>query len=69
MQRMDPWLREVFELLALGHTFEEIAETSYAKAGVLRSKYSKKLKDLVERIACETRAATNRVARSLEKGL
>lgn len=40
---MDDWMREVFDHLRLGYTFEELAEHYGMAANVLRSKFSKKL--------------------------
>jgi len=42
----DNWLREVIELLLLGHTFEEIADFHGKKANAIRSKFHKKVKKL-----------------------
>lgn len=53
VKRMDKWMREVFELLVLGHTFEEIARNSNLDAHSLRSKYNKFQKKLIKQIQAE----------------
>lgn len=50
MGRMDAWMRETFELLTLGHTFEEIAKLRGSNAQVLRTKFSRHLKRLIKQI-------------------
>lgn len=45
--QMEPWMREVFDLLAIGFTFDELVPKYGAAANVIRSKFSKKLKQLV----------------------
>ncbi|MGB9180872.1 MAG: hypothetical protein WCB68_16695 [Pyrinomonadaceae bacterium] len=50
MQRMDNWMREVFELLVLGHTFEEIGKLRRQNAHALRTKFNKHLKRLLKQI-------------------
>jgi hypothetical protein len=50
MGRMDDWMREVFELLVLGHTFEEIGRFRNQNAHVLRTKFNKRLKRLTKQI-------------------
>jgi len=40
---MDDWMREIFDHLRLGYTFEELANHYGIAANVLRSKFSKKL--------------------------
>lgn len=46
---MDDWMREVFDHLRLGYTFEELAVHYNIGANVLRSKFSKKLNRLKKR--------------------
>jgi DNA-directed RNA polymerase specialized sigma24 family protein len=53
VKRMDNWMREIFELLILGHTFEEIARNSNQDAHRLRSKYNKLQKKLIKQIQAE----------------
>lgn len=50
MQRMDDWMRDVFKLLALGHTFEEIGRFRHQNAHALRTKFNKHLKRLTKQI-------------------
>ena len=50
IKHMDDWMREVFELLTLGHSFEEIWRLREEDAHVLRTKFSKQLKRLTKRI-------------------
>jgi DNA-directed RNA polymerase specialized sigma24 family protein len=45
-EQMEPWMREVFDLLAIGFTFEELVPRYGRAANVIRSKFSKKLKQL-----------------------
>jgi len=40
---MDDWMREIFDHLRLGYSFEELAEHYKMGANVLRSKFSKRL--------------------------
>jgi len=53
IKRMGKWMREVFEQLVLGHTFEEIARNSNQDAHRLRSKYNKQQKKLTKQIQAE----------------
>jgi len=57
MRRMDAWMREVFELLMLGHTFEEIGPKFNQSAHLIRTKFSKELSKLTKRIQADTTAA------------
>ena len=57
VQRMDPQTRSVFELLVLGYTFEEIARLTNGKANVLRSRFSKRIRSLSQRIGQEVEEA------------
>jgi DNA-directed RNA polymerase specialized sigma24 family protein len=57
MRRMDTWMREVFELLVLGHTFEEIGPKYNQSAHALRTRFSKALNKLTKKIEAETLAA------------
>ncbi|MGH9832188.1 MAG: sigma-70 family RNA polymerase sigma factor [Blastocatellia bacterium] len=43
---MDAWTREVFELLAEGHSYEEIAAMRGQPANALRSRFSKQLEKI-----------------------
>jgi DNA-directed RNA polymerase specialized sigma24 family protein len=49
MQKMDTWTREVFELLKLGHTYEEIAAMRGTRAVLVRVKFHKRIKTLRDR--------------------
>ena len=62
MLRMDALTREVFELLLLGHTFEEIAEQYGRGANTLRATYSKRIKRLVRRVNAEHKAAAEKAS-------
>jgi DNA-directed RNA polymerase specialized sigma24 family protein len=55
IQRMDAWTRQVFELLALGHSNEEIGAFFGMQANVVRSKYHKSLMKLKKQLEDETR--------------
>jgi DNA-binding CsgD family transcriptional regulator len=54
IQRMDAWTRRVFELLALGHSQEEIGSFLGMQANVVRSKYHKSLMKLKKQMEDET---------------
>jgi DNA-directed RNA polymerase specialized sigma24 family protein len=57
LRRADPWTREVFELCILGHTFQEIGRKYGMRANHVRSKWSKQIAKLTDRIQAETKAA------------
>jgi DNA-directed RNA polymerase specialized sigma24 family protein len=63
MRSMESWMLEVFELLVLGHTFEEIAPRFNQSAHVLRTRYSKSLKKLTKQILAETLDAEKKGSR------
>ena len=44
--QMEPWMREVFDLLAIGFTFDELVPKYGNAANAIRSKFSKKLRRL-----------------------
>jgi hypothetical protein len=50
MRQMDDWMREVFELLVLGHTFEEIGRLRDQNGHALGNKFNKHLKRLMKQI-------------------
>lgn len=54
IRRMDRWMREVFELLTLGYTFEEIGQSLGMASNVVRSKYQKNLMRLKKQLEGET---------------
>lgn len=51
--RMDDWTRDVFDLLSLGYTYENLVPRYGKAANVIRSKYSKKIAGLARRINSE----------------
>ena len=53
MGRMESSMREIFELLVLGHTFEEIAPQFNQSAHTMRTRYNKRLKKLSKQIRDE----------------
>jgi DNA-directed RNA polymerase specialized sigma24 family protein len=53
LERADDWLRQVIELLQLGHTYEEIAVLIGGRANAIRSRVSKQLKILARQIGKE----------------
>jgi DNA-directed RNA polymerase specialized sigma24 family protein len=55
MRRMDPWTLNVFRLLTMGHSFEEIAQGQGKEANSVRSRYSKNLQRLKKQIEDEQR--------------
>jgi DNA-directed RNA polymerase specialized sigma24 family protein len=57
VRRMDEWTRQVFEWLALGHSFEEIGRALGRSPHATRNKYHERLKRLMQQIAAETEAA------------
>ncbi len=52
---MDDWMREVFDLMVLGYTFEELVPRLGSASNVIRSKFSKKLLRLSKSILHKTR--------------
>lgn len=50
LDRADKWLRQVIELLQMGHSYEEIAMLLGERANVIRSRVSKRLKTLAAQI-------------------
>jgi hypothetical protein len=50
MGLMDEWTREVFELLALGHSFEFIARAHGTHSNLVRSKFHKQMKRLMKKV-------------------
>jgi DNA-directed RNA polymerase specialized sigma24 family protein len=44
--QMEPWMREVFDLLVIGFTFVELVPRYGSSANAIRSKFSKKLRRL-----------------------
>lgn len=53
LDRADEWLRQVMELLQMGHSYEEIAMLLGRRANVIRSQVSKRLKALAKEIGKE----------------
>ena len=53
MDRADEWLRQVIELLQMGHSYEEIAVFLGGRANAIRSRVSKQLKTLAKQIRKE----------------
>jgi DNA-directed RNA polymerase specialized sigma24 family protein len=49
-QKMDAWTREVFELLQLGHSYEEIATMLGTRAVLVRVKFHKCIKRLCRQL-------------------
>jgi DNA-directed RNA polymerase specialized sigma24 family protein len=58
VQRMDDDMRNIFEFLTLGFTFEEIAERQQTKANILRSRFNRGLKRLIKQIGEENLSLT-----------
>jgi RNA polymerase sigma factor (sigma-70 family) len=54
MQRMETPMREIFEMLILGYTFEDIAKEFGEKSNKLRSRFSKLLAKLIKQLNKET---------------
>lgn len=53
VDRADEWLRQVLELLQMGHSYEEIATFLGGRANAIRSRVSKQLKALAQQIRKE----------------
>jgi DNA-directed RNA polymerase specialized sigma24 family protein len=53
LERGDEWLRQVIELLQMGHSYEEIAVLLGGRANAIRSRVSKQLKALARQIGKE----------------
>lgn len=49
-RKMDAWTRNVFELLQLGHTYEEIAAMLNTRAVLVRVKFHKRFKKLCRQL-------------------
>ncbi|HEX8774555.1 MAG TPA: sigma-70 family RNA polymerase sigma factor [Pyrinomonadaceae bacterium] len=54
IRRFDPWTRRVFELLALGYTYEEIAPSIGMQANAVRSRYHKSIVKLKKQLDGES---------------
>lgn len=61
-QRMDDWTREVFDYIALGHTFDEISKHFDMKANHIRSKFSKRVNALARELQNEIKE-TDKIAK------
>ena len=53
IQRMEGWMREVFELLALGYSFEEIGKIRNQNGHALRTKFNRHLRELAKKIRAD----------------
>jgi DNA-directed RNA polymerase specialized sigma24 family protein len=53
LDRADEWLRQVMELLQMGHSYEEIAMLLGGRENAIRSRVSKQLKKLASQIGKE----------------
>jgi hypothetical protein len=54
VRRMDPWLRRVYEWRCLDYDFDLIAKSLDEQTNAVRSKYSKKLAQLIKQVKQET---------------
>jgi hypothetical protein len=52
--RMDSWMRETFELLTIGYSFEEIGRLRGENGHALRTRFNKRLKRLVKQLNADT---------------
>lgn len=59
--RMDDWTREVFDLLQLGYTYEELVPDFGSAANVIRSKYSKRSSRLAKEIQAEMKLTDDKI--------
>jgi len=64
--RMDAWTRKVFELRALGYTFEKMERELSLKANAIRAKYCQEVHRLKKEIESETREAEERTSEAKE---
>ena len=62
IRRMDAWTREIFELLILRYTFEEIGKMRGENGHHIRTKYGKKLKGLKKLLEAESDSAEEKRA-------
>jgi hypothetical protein len=62
--RMDAWTREIFELLILRYSFEEIGTMRGENGHHIRSKFNKKLKRLKKQLEAESTSADKKRALS-----
>lgn len=56
-ERMDSWTRDVFGLLVLDHSFEEIGQKQGKSGHVVRTKFRKQIIRIMKRIKAETNAS------------
>jgi DNA-directed RNA polymerase specialized sigma24 family protein len=54
LERADPWTKGIFEECILGYSFVEIARRRGGKANSLRSRWSRKIRKLVQQIQSES---------------
>jgi hypothetical protein len=69
IRHMDAWTREIFELLILRYTFEEIGKMRGEKGHYIRTRFGKKLKRLKKQLEAETVSADEKRALSNLPGL
>jgi DNA-directed RNA polymerase specialized sigma24 family protein len=63
--RMDGSTRQVFELLILGHTYDEIGLFVGKDGQAVRTKYSKQIRKLIKKIEAENLIADERLKNSV----
>jgi DNA-directed RNA polymerase specialized sigma24 family protein len=63
VRRMDPWLREVYELRCLGYDFDVIAKSLGERTNVVRSRFSKRVTHLMNEIKEETQRAAEQASK------
>lgn len=61
--KMDDWMREVFDLLRLGYSYEELVPRYGSGANVIRSRFSKKLAQLTRMIQTEMKSTDKEIDR------
>ena len=59
ISQMDSWTCEIYELLGLGYTFEEIARGKGVPSNRIRSKFHKRMKRLAQRMQGGTMTTEN----------
>lgn len=69
IRHMDAWMREIFELLILRYTFEEIGKMRGESGHHIRTKFNKRLKRLKKQLEAESASADERRASSNLPGL
>jgi DNA-directed RNA polymerase specialized sigma24 family protein len=68
-QRMSPKMRQIFEMLVLGYSFEEMATILGKKSNLLRSQYHKELEKIRTQLEKEATIARIKAGKSINQDL